>query len=70
MQATINQDLPDLETESDIDFLPDRLINPEEYEPMQPTTGEHAAAKPTENEEPVSEDTRKMTPVYTYGSFS
>ena len=70
MQATINQNLPDLETESDIDFLPDRLINPEEYEPVQPTTGEHAAAKPTEDEEPVNEDPRKMTPVYTYGSFS
>ena len=70
MQATRNQDLPDIETEPDIDFLPDRLINPGEYEPVQPTTEEHAAAKPKEDEKPVNEDPRKMTPVYTYGSFS
>ena len=70
MQATTDQDLPDIETESDIDFLPDRLINPRKYEPLQPTTEEHPAAKPTEDEEPVNEDPRKMTPVYTYGSLA
>ena len=69
VRATTDQDVADVETESDIDFLPDRLINPGEYEPVQPTT-EHTAAKPTEDEEPVNEDPRKMTPVYTYGSFS
>ena len=41
----------------------DRLINPEEYEPVLPTTEEHTAA------EPVNEDPRKLSPVYTYGSI-
>ena len=31
----------DVETESDCGLLPDRLINPEEYEPQLPTTEEH-----------------------------
>ena len=28
--------------------LPDQLINPEEYEPVLPTTEEHTAAEPTD----------------------
>ena len=50
--------------ESDTDSLPDRLINPGEYEPMLPTTEEHSTAEPTEDKEP-----RRLTPVYTYGSI-
>ena len=46
----------DVETESDTGSLPDRLMNPEEYEPLLPTTKEHTAAEHTENEEPVNED--------------
>ena len=46
----------DAEAESDTDSLPDRLINPERYEPVLPTT-EH------------TEDPRRLT-VYTYGSIS
>ena len=53
----------DVETESDTGSLPDRLINPEEYEPLLPTTEELTAAAP------VSEDPRKLTSVYTYGSI-
>ena len=41
----------DAEAESDTSSLPDRLINPEEYEPVLPTTEEHTAAAPAENEE-------------------
>ena len=57
----------DVETESDTGSLPDQLINPEEYEPVLPTTEEHTACEPTESEEP---DPRRLTPVYTYGSIT
>ena len=38
-----------VETESDTESLPDRLINTEEYEPMVPTAEEHTAAQLTED---------------------
>ena len=47
---------------SDIDSLPDRLINPGEYEPPFHT---HATAGPTEG----ANQARLITPVYTYGSI-
>ena len=59
----------DVEAESDTGSLPDRLINPEEYEPVLPTTEEHTAAEHTEDKETVNEDSRWLTPVYTYGSI-
>ena len=60
----------DVETESDTSSLPDRLINPGEYEPVLPTTAEPTAAELTEDEEPDNEEPRRLTPVYTYGSIS
>ena len=57
-----------MEAQSDTDSLPDRLINPGEYEPVLPTTEEHTAAELTEDEEPDNEEPRRLTPVYTYGS--
>ena len=60
----------DVEAESDTGSLPDRLINPEEYEPLLPTTEEQTAAEPTESKEPVNKDPRRLTPVYTYGSIN
>ena len=62
----------DGEAESDSDFLPDRLINQGEYEPVLPIREEHTVAKPTctDDEKPSNEDPRKMTPVYAYGSFT
>ena len=56
----------DLEAETDADSLPDRLINPQEYEPVLPNTGKNTVAEPTESIEP---DPRRVTPVYTYGSI-
>ena len=53
----------DVETESDTGSLPDQLVNPEDYEPVLPTTKEHTAA------EPANEKPRKLTSVYTYGSI-
>ena len=60
----------DAEAESDTGSLPDRLINPGEYEPVLPTTDEHSTAEPTEDKEPVDEEPRRLTPVYTYGSIN
>ena len=60
----------DVEAESDTGSLPDRLINPGEYEPVLPTTEEHSAAELTEDKETVSEEPRRLIPVYTYGSIN
>ena len=60
----------DVEAESDTGSLPDRLINPGVYEPLLPTTEEFTAAELTEDKEQVSEDPRRLTPVYTYGSIN
>ena len=60
----------DVESEADTDSLPDRLINPGEYEPLLPTTEEHTTAEHTENKEPNNEEPRRLTPVYTYGSIN
>ena len=60
----------DVEAESDTGSLPDRLINPEEYQPILPTRVEHTAVEPTEDRDPVDEEQRRMTPMYTYGSVA
>ena len=61
-----------LTAEPDHNSLPDRLINPGEYEPVLPTTEKHSAAETTDtdNKEPDNENPRRLTPVYTYGSIS
>ena len=53
-----------METESDAGLLPDRLVNPGEYEPVLPTTEEHTAAEHTRNKEPDNEYPRRLTAVY------
>ena len=60
----------DVEAESDSESLPDRLINPEEYEPVLPNTEDNTAADPTESKELINADPRKLTAVYTYGSIN
>ena len=50
------------EADSDTGSQPDRMINPEEYEPVLATV-----AETTESTEPAN-DPRKLIPVYTYGS--
>ena len=58
----------DVETESDTESLPDRMINPGEYEPMVPTAEEHIAADPQKtwgSEELM----RRLIPVSTYDGF-
>ena len=49
------------------DSLPDRLIHPEEYEPVLPTMEKCTSAVSTENS---NEGLRRLTPVYTYGSIN
>ena len=51
----------------DNDSLPDRLINPEEYEPPFHTPQGDIAAEPTEGANEAQK--RLITPVYTYGSI-
>ena len=51
----------------DNNSLPDRLINPEEYEPLFHTPQQHASAEPTEGAN--QQQRRLITPVYTYGSI-
>ena len=65
--AIMNQAETDLEAESVSGSLPDRLINPEEYKPELHTSEENTAAEPTEV---LSEDPRRLTPTYTYGSIN
>ena len=56
-----------VESESDTDSLPDRLINPNGYEILSPTSREHRVAEP---KEVANEDRRKLITVYTYGSIN
>ena len=56
----------DAEAEHDTGSLPDRLINPDVYEPVILTTEEYTAA---ETKDSIN-DPRKLTPVYTYGSVN
>ena len=62
VQTITHRDQTDVETGSDTGSLPDRLIHPGEYEPILPNTDEH--------KEPVNEEPRWLTPVYTYGSIN
>ena len=59
-----------MESESDTDSLPDRVINPNEYEQISHTGREHRVAEPTESQEVVNEEPRRLTPVYTYGTIN
>ena len=53
------------ETESDSDSLPDRLVNPGEYEPLLQTAQEQTAAKLTGRP-----NARRQISVYTYSSLN
>ena len=56
--------------ESNTGTLQDWLINPGKYEVLLPTTEEHTTAEPNKNREAVSEDPRRLTPMYIYGSIN
>ena len=66
--AIRNQAAAEAEVEPlDNDLLPDRLINPQEYEPPFHTQQGHATAELTGANEAQR---RLLTPVYTYGSIN
>ena len=46
------------------------VINPNEYEPLSHSKQECRVAGPTESNEAVDEEPRRLTPVYTYGSIN
>ena len=72
MQATrhTSQAEAEVEAESDTDSLPDRLVNPEDYEPLLHTTEGHASVEPTEDKlGTVNEDPTRLNSVYNYGSI-
>ena len=64
----IVQGKAEMESECDNDSLPNRLINPNKYEPLSHTRQEHRVAEPRESNEMVDKEPRRLTPVYTYGS--
>ena len=57
----------EVEPESDTDSLPDRLINPNQYELLPYTAQEHRVA---ENNEVVNEEPRRLITVDTYSSIN
>ena len=66
----INQAKPNVEATFDIESLPDRLINPGEYEPLIPNTNEHTVGESTDSKVSITEEPRQLTPVYTYESIN
>jgi len=54
-----------VESESDTDSCPDRLINPNQYELLPHIAQEHRVAGPKESIEGVDGEPRRLTPVYT-----
>ena len=60
----------EVESEYATDSFADRLINPMDYNPLSHTAQEHRVTEPTESQEVVNEEPRRLTPVYTYGSVN
>ena len=59
----------EVESESDTDSIPDRLINPNQYELLPYTAQKHRFAEPAENNEAVNEEPRRVITVDTYSSM-
>ena len=59
----------EVESESDTDSLPDRLINPNQYELLPHIAPEHRVAEPAENNEAVNEEPRRLITLDTYSSI-
>ena len=56
----------DREAEFNTESLPDRIINPGEYDPMLSVAVERSVAEPNEDKESGA----RLFPVYTYGSIN
>ena len=60
-----------VESTSDTDSMPDRMINPGEYEPLLPNTNKHTVANSTADSGVlVIEEPRRLITVYTYESIN
>ena len=57
----------DVEAETDTGSLPDRLVNPEDYEPVL-LTGKHTAVESAQDKN-LNKDPRRLTEVHTCGSI-
>ena len=58
-----------MESESDTDSLPDRLINPNQYELLPRTAQEHRVAGSKKSNEAVNEEPKRLITVDTYSSI-
>ena len=58
-----------VESESDTESLPDRLINPNQYEVLSHTAQQHRVAGPKETNEAVDEEPKRLITVGTYSSI-
>ena len=65
-----SQCVADVEAESDTRSLPDRMVNPGEYEPLLHTTEKHTPAEHTRDKELVNKGPTKLTAVYNYNSIN
>ena len=65
--AIRNLFLAEEEVMSPTSSLPDRLVNPWDYEPPFNTLQGHTIAEPTEG---VTDAQKRLIPAYTYGSFN
>ena len=59
----------EVESEYATDSLPDRLINPKDYNPLSHTAQEHRVAGPKESNEAVDEEPKRLITVDTYSSI-
>jgi len=64
-ETTRNRDQAEAEVKPSDDHLPDRLVNPGEYEPV-----ERATADPAEEKDLLDEEQKKLLPVYNYGTMN
>ena len=64
-RATENVDVT-----SDVESLPDRLINPEDYEPLLPNANNCTVGESPDSKVSILDEPRRLTPVYTYGSMN
>ena len=60
----------DVKAKSDTGYLPDRMVNPGEYEPLLQTTEEHTSAEHTTDKELLNKGPTKLTTVCAYSSIN
>jgi len=64
------QAMENVDVTSDVESLPDRLINPEDYEPLLPNANNCTVGESPDSKVSILDEPRRLTPVYTYGSMN